>query len=187
MTDNRTTWPSGRSAVSGRVVAMEARVVELERKLEALLQEKQMSGTTAAVTNRVMMYRAIGTVVVAGVTALVTWLCTVYPWLSPMGAITTAGVGTLVGKLVGRPMEAVTSAALSAMTPDKVVQVTANALRSMPPAVADNTTRQLLRSIPPAAANRIAIEIIREPEEALLERASTEPPPPPSPPKEPGI
>lgn len=115
------------------------------------------------IPTRVRVYQGIGVAVVGAMSALTYLLAPQYPWLVPLDT----GVCWLVGKLLGMPVDAVVSAALARMQPDRAAAVTAKALQSMPP----EATRTILRSIPPAVAQRVAIEF----------SGASEPPPPEAP------
>ena len=126
---------------------------------------------------RLDVWQGVGVAVVGAMSALTYMFAPQFPWLVPLDA----GVCWLVGKLLGKPVDEVISAALARMKPDRAAAVTAKALQSMPPdraaavtakaleSMPPESTRTILRSIPPAVAQRVALEFT----------GASEPAPPP--------
>ena len=80
-------------------------------------------------SRQIQALRALGIVLVVGLGIAEVLFGARYPALAPIAT----GVGWLVGKLLGVPLEAVLDAALQAMRADKRVEIARHAMASLPP------------------------------------------------------
>jgi len=110
-----------------------------------------LSGITMQ-TSKLRVLQGAAIFVVAGMSALATWLSASYPFLVPIAA----AVAGAAGKWLGVPLQAVTQDAISKMPAAQQVNIAVKAVQSLPP----NTANRLIDEIVKASYRPPAISIV---------------------------